>query len=165
MCDSFVTPMDPRGTHQAPLSMGFPRQEYWSRLPLPTPKLPILKGSNLNLPLHWWTCLSLYFLLYDFQFSSVQSLSRVWLFVTPWTAAGQASLSITNSQSLLKLMSIESVMPCNHLTLCHPLLLSSSIFPGIRVFLSASVLCIMWPKYRNFSFTMSFQWILRTDFL
>ena len=76
--------------------------------------------------------------------SSVQLLSRVWLFVTPWTAACQASLSITNSQSLLKLMSIESVMPSNHLILCHPLLLPS-IFPSIRVFSNESVLRIRWP--------------------
>ena len=75
--------------------------------------------------------------------------------VTPWTAARQASLSITNSQSLLKLMSIESVMPSNHLILCHPLLLPPSIFPSIRVFSSESVLCIRWPKYWNFSFNIS----------
>ena len=79
--------------------------------------------------------------------SSVQSLSHVWLFATPWTAARQASLSITNSQSLLKLMSIESVIPFNHLILCHPLLLPPSIFPSIKVFSSESVLCIRWPKY------------------
>ena len=79
------------------------------------------------------------------QFSSVQSLSCVWLFVTPWTAARQASLSITNSRSLPKLMSIESVMPSNHLILCHPLLLLPSIFPSIRVFSSESVLPIRWP--------------------
>ena len=78
---------------------------------------------------------------------SVQSLSRVRLFETPWTAARQASLSITNSRSLLKLMSIESVMPCNHLILCHPLLLLPSIFPSIRVFSSESVLRTRWPKY------------------
>ena len=88
------------------------------------------------------------------QFTSVQSLSRVWLFVTPWTAARQASLSITNSQSLLKIMSIESVMPSNHLNLCHPLLLPS-IFPSIRVFSNESALCIRWPKYWNFSFNIS----------
>ena len=76
------------------------------------------------------------------QFSSVQSLSRVQLFATPWTAAHQASLSITNSWSLLKLMSIESVMPSNHLILCHPLLLPPSIFPNIRVFSNESVLPI-----------------------
>ena len=88
------------------------------------------------------------------QFSSVQLLSRVQLFVTPWTAACQASLSITNSWSLLKLMSIESVMPSNHLILCHPLLLPS-IFPRIRVFSSESVLHIRWPKYWSFSFSIS----------
>ena len=89
------------------------------------------------------------------QFSSVQSLSRVQLFATPWTAAHQASLSITNSQSSLKLMSIESVMPANHLSLCHPLLLPSSIFPSIRVFTNESVLHIRWPKYWSFSFSIS----------
>ena len=88
-------------------------------------------------------------------FSSVQSLSHVRLFVTPWTAARQASLSITNSQSLLKLMSIESVMPSNHLILCCPLLLLPSIFASIRVFPSESVLCIRWPKYWSFSFSIS----------
>ena len=89
------------------------------------------------------------------QFSSVQSLSHVWLFATPWTAAFQASLSITNSQSLLKLMSIESVMPSNHLILYHPLLLLPSIFPSIRVFSNESVLRIRWPKYWSFSFSIS----------
>ena len=87
------------------------------------------------------------FLLLLFQFNSVQSLSRVRLFVTPWTTAHQASLSITNSWSLLKLMSIESVMPSIHLILCHPLLLLPSIFPSIRVFSNESVLHIRWPKY------------------
>ena len=86
---------------------------------------------------------------------SVQSLSRVQLFATPWTAAYQASLSITNSQSLLKLMSIESVIPSNHLTLCCPLLFLHSVFPSIRVFSSESVLCIRWPKYWRFSFNIS----------
>ena len=86
--------------------------------------------------------------------SSVQSLSRVWLFATPWTAACQASLSITNSWSLLKLFSIELVMPSNHLILGCPLLLPS-IFPSIRVFSSESVLCIRWPKYWSFSFSIS----------
>ena len=90
-----------------------------------------------------------------FPFSSVQSLSSVQLFATPWTAACQALLSITNSWSLLKLMSIESVMPSNHLILCHPLLLPPSIFPGIRVFSNESVLCIRWPKYWSFSFSFS----------
>ena len=87
--------------------------------------------------------------------SSVQSLSHVWLFVTPWTAARQASLSITNSWSLLKLMSIESMIPYNHLILCRPLLLPPSIFPSIRVFSNESVLCIRWPKYWIFSFNKS----------
>ena len=86
---------------------------------------------------------------------SVQSLSRVRLFSTPWTAARQGSLSIANSRSLLKLMSIESVMPSNHLILCHPLLLLPSIFPSIRVFSSESVLHIRWPKYWSFNFSIS----------
>ena len=88
-------------------------------------------------------------------FSSVQLLSRVWLFATPWTAERQASLSITNSQSLLKLMCIESVMPSNHFILCHPLLLPPSIFPSIRVFSNESVLRIRWPQYWSFSFSIS----------
>ena len=88
-------------------------------------------------------------------FSSVQLLSCVQLFETTRTAAHQASLSITNSQSLLKLMSIELVMPSNHFILCHPLLLLPSIFPSIRVFSNKSVLCIRWPKYWSFSFSIS----------
>ena len=88
------------------------------------------------------------------QFTSVQSFSQVQLFVTPRTAAHQASLSITNSQSLLKLMSIGSVMPSNHLILCHPLLFLPSIFPSIRVFSSKSALRINWPKYWSFSFSI-----------
>ena len=87
--------------------------------------------------------------------SSLQSLSRVRLFVTPWTAARQASLSITNSQTLLKLMSIESVMPSNHLILCHPRLLLPSVFPSMRIFSNESALCIRWPKYWSFSFNIS----------
>ena len=89
------------------------------------------------------------------QFSSVQSLSRVWLFATPWTAARQASLSITNSQSLLKLMSIQLMMSFKQLILCHPLLLPPSIFPSIRVFSNESVLHIRWPNYWSFSFSIS----------
>ena len=89
------------------------------------------------------------------QFSSVQLLSRVQLFVTPWTAACQASLSIINIQSLLKLMSIESVMPPNHLILCRPLLLPPSIIPSIRVFSNETVLRIRWPNYWSFSFSIS----------
>ena len=108
--------------YQAPPSMGFSRQEYWSGMPLPSP---------------------------------IQLLSRVQLFANPWTAVHQASLSITNSQSLLKLMSIKSVIPSNHLILCRPLLLLSSIFPSIRVFSNESVFCIRWPKYWSFSFHIS----------
>ena len=100
-------------------------------------------------------------------FCSVQSLSRVWLFVIPWTGAHQASLSITNFQSLPKLMSIESVMPSNHLILCHPLLLLPSIFPSIRVFSNESAIRIRWPKYHMiiswffFFFNIKFLYILR----
>ena len=89
------------------------------------------------------------------QISSVQSLSHVHLLVTPWTAARQASLSITNSRSLPKPMSLESVMPSNHVILCHPLLLLPSIFPSIRVFSNESTLRIRWPKYWSFSFNIS----------
>ena len=88
-------------------------------------------------------------------FSSVQSLSRVQLFATPWTAACQASLSITNSLSLFRLMSFELVMPSNHLILCHPLLFLPSIFPSIRVFSNESVLHTRWPKYWSFSFSIN----------
>ena len=102
--------------------------------------------SSKPAALHFWSF-----------FSSVQSLSCVWLFLTPppWTIACQASLSITNSWSLPKLMSIDVVMPSNHLILCHPLLLLPSIFPSIRVFSNESVLCIRWPKYWSFSFRIS----------
>ena len=89
------------------------------------------------------------------KLSSIQSLSLVWLFATPWTGAWQASLSITNCQSLLKLMSIELVMPSNHFIPCRPLLLLPSIFPSIRVFSNESVLCIRWPKYWSFSSNIS----------
>ena len=89
------------------------------------------------------------------QFSSVQLLSRVWLFATPWIAARQASLSITNSQNLLKLMPIESVMPSSHLILCHPLLLLPPIPPSIKVFSNESTLRMRWPKYWSFRFNIS----------
>ena len=89
------------------------------------------------------------------QFNSVQPLNWVQLFATPWTAARQASLSITSSQSLLILMPIESVMPSNHLILCRPRLLRPSVFHSIRVFSNESVLRIRWPKYRRFSFSIS----------
>ena len=99
--------------------------------------------------------MAIYFTDGNVQFSSVQSLSWARLFVIPWTAACQAYLSITNSQNLLKLMSIESVMPSSHLILCRPVLLPPSIFPSIRVFSNESVLCIRWPKYWSFSFSIS----------
>ena len=103
--------------------------------------------TEISLPLHQ---------LFLRSFSqSVQSLSYVQLFVTPWTAACQASLSITNSQSLPKLMSIESVMPSNHLILCHPLLLPPSLLPSIRIFSNESALHSRWPKYWSFSFNIS----------
>ena len=103
-----------------------------------------LEGSKGQNSLPWTT-----------QFSSVQSLSRVWLFVTPWTAAHQASLSITNTRTLLKAMSIESVMPSNHLILCCHLLLLPPIPPSIRVFSNKSTLRMKWPKYWSFSFSIS----------
>ena len=90
-----------------------------------------------------------------FQFSSISLLSHVRLFATPWIAAHQASLSITNSWSSLRLTSIVSVMPSSHLILCHPLLLLPSIFPSIRVFSNESALCIRWPKYWSFNFRIS----------
>ena len=96
---------------------------------------------------HWFSA--------SVQFSSVQLLSRVRLFATPWTAACQASLSITNSRSPPKPMFIESVVPSNHLILCHPLLLLPSIFPSIRVFSNESTLHMKWPKYWSFSFNIS----------
>ena len=124
---------------------------------------------------HHWFLLVEIFLVYKVSantelantepLNSVQLLSCVRLFVTPWIVACQASLSNTNSQSLLKLMSFESVMPSNHLILCHPLLLPS-IFSSIRVFSNESVLHIRWPKYWEFQLHhQSFQWIFRNDFL
>ena len=111
-----------------------------------------LSSFMFNINILYWVRLILPKMV---QFSSVQLLSHVQLFATPWTAAFQASLSITNSQSLLKLMSIKSVMPCNHLILRYPLLLLPSLFPRIRVFSNESVLCIRWPKYSSFSFSIS----------
>ena len=99
--------------------------------------------------LFYWLCQSLWLC------QTVQSLSCVWLFVTPWTATHQASLSITDSQSLSKLTSIELVMPSNHLIFCCPLLLLPSNFPSIRVFSNESDLCIRWPKYWSISFNIS----------
>ena len=107
----------------------------------------------------WILCASLIYFqdvkMLDFQFSSVQSLSRVWLFATPWTAARQASLSITNSRSSLRLTSTESVIPSNHLILCHPLFLPPLIFPSIRVFSSESLLHIRWSKFWSVIFSIS----------
>ena len=107
---------------------------------------------NCLISFHYLKCIFFSVLfLWDNSFSSVQSLSHVWLFATPRTAACQASLFITNTQSLFRLMSIKSVMPSNHLILCHPLL-PPSIFPSIRVFSSESVLRIRWPNYWSFNF-------------
>ena len=118
--------------HQAPPSLGFSRQKHWSELPFPS--------------------------LSSVHFSSVQSLSHVRLFETPWIAAYQASLSITNSRSFLKLMPIDSVVPSSHLILCRPLLLLPSIPPSIRVFSIEKdhhILHMWWPKYWSFSFSIS----------
>ena len=136
--------------------MGFSRQEYWSWLPFPSPGNLPDSGIEPASPglLHWQADSLPLSHLRSPYFSSVQSLSHVQLFATPWTAAFQASLSITNARSLLKFMSIELVMPSNHLILCCPLLLPS-IFPSIRVFSNESVLCIRWPKYWHFSFSIS----------
>ena len=108
--------------------------------------IPGYYPREMKRSVHTKTCVWLFIAL---LFSLVQSLSRIWLFATPRTAARQASLSITNSWSLLKPMSIKSVMPSNHLILCRPCLLLPSIFPSIRVFSSESVLCIRWPKDWN----------------
>ena len=138
-------------------SIEFSRPEYWvGRCSLLQGVFPS-QGSNRSLPPCKWI---LYHLshrkaIYDFQFSSFQSLSRVWLFVTPWIAARQASLSITNSRSLLRLMPIESVMPTSHHFLFRPLLLLPPIPPSIRVFSNESTLCMRWPKYWSFSFSIS----------
>ena len=106
-----------------------------------------------------------------YRYSSVQLLIHVWHFVTPWTSAHQASLCLTRSRSLLKCMFIESMIPSNHLILCHPILLPPSIFPSIKDFSNESVLCNKWPKYWNFSFSISssneYSWLIsfRIDWL
>ena len=134
---------------------GYSRQGYWSRLPRPPPgDLPNPGMEPRSPALQTDSLLSEPPGKPSFTISSVQSLSHVRLFATPWTAACQASLSINNYQSLLKLMSIESVMPSNHLILCW-LLLLPSIFPSIRVFSGESALRIKWPKYWSFSFNIS----------
>ena len=121
---------------------------------LPTGNSLILKSESPWLSLNKIKIRKL-ILKFKCSFSSVKSLSHVWLFGTLWSAARHSSLSINNSQSLLKLMSIELVMLPNHLILCHPLLLLPSIFPSIRVFSCESVLHIRWPKYWSFSFSIS----------
>ena len=129
---------------------------------MPIKKIKINAESTPGMTLEMWETVQVslpdsYVGEYLFQgeyFSSVQYLSHVRLFATPWTAAYQASLSITNSRRLLKLMSNESVMPSNHLILCRPLLLLSSLFPSIRVFSSESALRIRWSKYWSFSFSV-----------
>ena len=134
--------------------MGFSKQEYWSGLSCPPPghlPTPGIKPKSPVAPvLHAEPPAKL-----QRQFQSVQLLSRVQLFVTPWTEACQASLPITNSWSLLKLMSIELVLSSKHLILCRTLLFLSSIFPRIRVISSESVLCIRCPKYWSFRFSIS----------
>ena len=154
-----LTLLRPHGlVYQVPLSMEFPRQEYWSGLPCPPPgDLP-----NLGIKTTSLTSAALAGGFFTTESSgkpyssgSVQSLSHVRLIVTPWTAACQASLSITNSRSLLKLMSINSVRPSNHLILYRLHLLPPSIFLSIRVLFNESVLCIRWPKYWSFSFSIS----------
>ena len=136
---------------QPSLSIGFSRQEYWCRLHFFLQGIFLSQGSNQHL-LCLLYCRRIH---YPLSQSSVQSLSRVQLFATPWIKACQASLSITNSRSLPKLVSIELVMPFNHLILCRPLLLLPSIFPSIRVFSTESALHIRWPKYWSFSFNIS----------
>ena len=141
--------------------MGFSRQEYWSGLPCPSPGGLPDPGIEPKTLMHWQAgslplvppgkCT----LSSSVQSSSVQLLSHVRLFATPWTAARRASLYIINSRSLLKLMSTESVMPSNHLIFCHPLLLLPSIFPSIKVFSNESALRIRRPKYWGFSFSIS----------
>ena len=141
---------------QASLSVGFSQQEYWNGVPFPPPgylpdagiKPPSCVGWGFFTTSATWGALCE-------QFSSVQSLSRVRLSVTPWTAARQASLSIANSRSSVRLMSIESAMPSNHLILCCPLFLLPSIFPSIRVFSNESTLHVRWPEYWSFSFNIS----------
>ena len=169
MSKSFVTPWTV--AHQASLFMGFSRQEYWSGFPFPSPTKwytsPYWVGICIISPILKkiisWKKVIIGFLWEkrrrewegtNICFSSVQWLSCVWLFTTPWTAARQASLSITNTWSLLKLMSIELVIPFNHLILCHSLLFLPSVFPSIRVFSKESVLHIRWPKYWSFSFSL-----------
>ena len=148
-----VLPMNIQGWFPLGWTGGSPCNPRDSQEYSPTPQFKSINSLVLSL-LYSPTLTFIHDYWKNHQFSSVQSHSRVWLFVTPWTAVCQASLSITNSQSLLKLMSIELVMPFNHLILCRPLLLLPSIFPSIRVFSNKSVLPIRWPKYCSFSFLL-----------
>ena len=178
--------------HQAPPSMGFSRQEYWSGVPLPLHKLKwkkqidnikLQKGCRSNW--NWYFCLYskviqlLWKRVSNFlkeikqfrnscsTFVFVQSLSCVWLFVTPWTSACQIFPSFSISQGLIKLRSIESVIPSIYLVFCRPLLLLLWIFLSIRVFSNESALHIRWPKYWSFSFSISPSGLIsfRTDWL
>ena len=153
-CSTLCNPMD--CSCQAPLSAGLFKQEYWNGLPFPPPRDLPDPGTEHVSPES--SSLASGFLTTEPPGNFlivVQSPSRVQLFVTPWTAAHQASLSFTISQSRLKLMSLESVMTSNHLILCCPLLLLPSIFPRIRIFSNESALCIRWPKYWSFSSSIS----------
>ena len=125
-----------------------------------------IHDTCMDFLVHMYTHMTTHVCIYSHQFSSLQSLSHVRLFVTPWTSASQASLSITNSRSSLKPMSIELVMPSNHLILCCPLLLLPLIPPSTRVFSNQSALHIRWPKYWSFQLQyQSYQWTPRTDLL
>ena len=133
----------------------FPRNSFLALFLFPAYSVQTLSACLLG-SVHKLTLFcSSHWLLQSHQFSAVQSLSHVWFFVTPWTTARQAFLSITNSQSLCKLMSIELVMPSNHLILCHLLLLLPPIPPSIRILSNESALHIRWPKYWSFSFNIS----------
>ena len=135
------------------ISLGFFVHGFLQTRILEWVAMPSFRGSSRH---RVRTCTSyIYMYVYSLQFSSVQSLSHVQLFVALWTAARQASLSITNSRSPPKPISIESVMPSNHFILCRPLLLLPSIFPSLRVFSNESALRIRWPKYWSFSFNIS----------
>ena len=161
-------PHSPRGTKSAASGLStkklgctlcswIPKCPPWNSVFLPVPKC-----KNQKAPQKYNIMPTLFTI--NFQFSSVQSLSRVWLFVTPWIAAHQASLSITNSQSLFKLMHIELVMPSSHPILCRPLLLLPSIPPSIRVLSNESTLRMRWPKYWELQLQhKSFQWTPKTD--
>ena len=135
--------------------MSWGLKHFWSQFQV------LEQVFHWKLPEKSFYLLNICYLIHNFKLIAsfvlfvVHLLSPVWLFVTPWTAALQASLSFTISWSLLKLIPIESVMPSNHLILCHPLLLLPSIFPSIRVFSNESALCIRWPKYWSFSISPS----------